>query len=357
MAHAGPPGAQRAGIDRVAVSAGRIPVVWSDTHRDHVPTLQAIDGVDHPHPEVRSRPRLIREALVEAGLAELIPAELSDDLLVDRVHAPAYRRFIHDACAALAKDEQLTPAGISADPSVLGSDRLAIRASFFAFGTDAPLMRGTYRAARSAVDVALTGATLVANGAPHVLALCRPPGHHAEHDRMGGFCYFNNAVIAAHALLHAGRVAILDVDYHHGNGSQHLTYDRGDILYASLHADPRWAYPGFSGTAVERGSGAGEGLNHNFPLWPGTTIDAYAGPLADACERIAAFAPARLIVSLGFDTHADDPIASFSLRSEDFGRIATEIAALDIPTLHVLEGGYALARLGESVVSYVGALS
>ena len=86
---------------------------------------------------------------------------------------------------------------------------------------------------------------------------------------MGGFCYFNNAVIAAHALLHAGRVAILDVDYHHGNGSQHLTYDRGDILYASLHADPRWAYPGFSGTAVERGSGAGEGLNHNFPLWPG----------------------------------------------------------------------------------------
>lgn len=174
---------------------------------------------------------------------------------------------------------------------------------------------------------------------------------------MGGFCYFNNAVIAAHELLSAGRVAILDVDYHHGNGSQHLTYDRPDILYVSLHADPRWAYPGFSGTAVERGSGEGEGFNLNYPLWPGTAVDDYAATLAGACERIAAFAPERLIVSLGFDTHADDPIASFALRSEDFARIAAEIAALGLPTLHVLEGGYALARLGECAVSYVGALT
>ena len=131
MAHAGPPGAQRARIDRVAVSAGRIPVVWSDAHRDHVPTLQAIDGVDHPHPEVRSRPRLIREALVAAGLADLIPADSCDDLLVDRVHAPAYRQFIEQACAELAEDEQLTPAGVSADPAVLGSDRLAMKGELF----------------------------------------------------------------------------------------------------------------------------------------------------------------------------------------------------------------------------------
>ena len=339
------------------MSDGRIPVVWSDAHVDHAPTLQAIDGVDYPHPEVPSRPRLIREALVEADLAELITADQFDDVVVDRVHAPAYRRFIDSACADLNADEQLVPAGVSADPSVLDSDSLAVRASYFAFGTDAPLMRATYRAARSAADVAVTGAALVSSGAPHVLALCRPPGHHAEHDRMGGFCYFNNAVIAAHELLAGGRVAILDVDYHHGNGSQHLTYDRRDILYVSLHADPRWAYPGFSGTAVERGSGEGEGFNHNYPLWPGTAIDDFAATLSNACERIAAFAPARLVVSLGFDIHADDPIASFALRSEDFARIGAEIAALDIPTLHVLEGGYALARLGESAVSYVGALT
>ena len=324
---------------------------------DHAPTQQAIDGVDYPHPEVPSRPRLIREALEAVGLADLAPAAPCNDLLVDRVHAPAYRAFIDEACAELDADEQLAPAGVSADSAVLESDSLAVRASYFAFGTDAPLMRATYRAARTAVDVAVTGAALVKSGAPHVFALCRPPGHHAEHDRMGGFCYFNNAVIAAHELLPAGRVAILDVDYHHGNGSQHLTYDRGDILYVSLHADPRWAYPGFSGTAAERGSGEGEGLNHNYPLWPGTSIDDYAATLADACERIAAFAPARLVVSLGFDTHADDPIASFALRSEDFARIGAEIDALDLPTLHVLEGGYALARLGECAMAYVGALT
>ena len=339
------------------MSGGRIPVVWSDAHVDHAPTLQAIDGVDYPHPEVPSRPRLIREALDAAGLADLVPAAPCDDLLVARVHAPAYRQFIDEACSELDADEQLAPAGVSADSAVLESDSLAVRASYFAFGTDAPLMRATYRAARSAVDVAVTGAALVKHGAPHAFALCRPPGHHAEHDRMGGFCYFNNAVIAAHELLSAGRVAILDVDYHHGNGSQHLTYDRGDILYASLHADPRWAYPGFSGTAAERGTGEGEGLNLNYSLWPGTAIDDYAATLAGACERIAAFAPAGLIVSLGFDTHADDPIASFALRSEDFGRIGAEIAALDLPTLHVLEGGYALARLGESAVAYVSALT
>ncbi len=339
------------------MSGRRIPVVWSDAHKDHAPTQQAIDGVDYPHPEVPSRPRLIREALEAAGLADLVPAAPCNDLLVDRVHAPAYRAFIDEACAELDADEQLAPAGVSADSAVLESDSLAVRASYFAFGTDAPLMRATYRAARSAVDVAVTGAALVKSGAPHVFALCRPPGHHAEHDRMGGFCYFNNAVIAAHKLLPAGRVAILDVDYHHGNGSQHLTYDRGDILYVSLHADPRWAYPGFSGTAAERGSGEGEGLNHNYPLWPGTTIDDYAATLADACERIAAFAPATLVVSLGFDTHADDPIASFALRSEDFARIGAEIDALDLPALHVLEGGYALARLGECAVAYVGALT
>ena len=326
-------------------------------HEGHAPQLQTVDGQVHDHPETPARPELIREALEAAGLVRLVAPVAHEDALLDAVHEPTYREFIRDTCAELEPGVSLTPTRVSLDPEVLQRSDPAERAAFYAFGQDAPLMQATYRAAREAVDVALTGADLVREGAADVFALCRPPGHHAEHDRMGGFCYFNNAVAAAHRLSGDGRVAILDVDYHHGNGSQHLTYDRGDILYASLHADPRWAYPGFSGTAVERGSGDGEGLNHNFPLWPGTTIDAYAGPLVDACERIAAFAPARLIVSLGFDTHADDPIASFSLRSEDFGRIATEIAALDIPTLHVLEGGYALARLGESVVSYVGALS
>ena len=174
----------------------------------------------------------------------------------------------------------------------------------------------------------------------------------------GGFCYFNNAVIAAHELLAAGRVAILDVDYHHGNGSQHLTYDRRDILYVSLHADPRWAYPGFSGTAVERGSGEGEGFNHNYPLWPGTAIDDYAATLSNACERIAALrsGAARGLTGVRHPRRRPHRVVCAAQPGLRAHRRAA-IAALDLPTLHVLEGGYALARLGESAVSYVGALT
>jgi len=335
---------------------GRVPVVWSDAHVHHAPTLQAISGVNHPHPEVPARPRVVFEALVAADVADVTPADTVVDAVIDRVHARAYREFVREACESLATDEQIIPEGVSTDPAVLMSDRWATRASFFAFGTDAPLMPETYTAARSAVDVATTGARLVGPNAPHVFALCRPPGHHAEYDRMGGFCYFNNAVIAAMELLPAGRVAILDVDYHHGNGTQHLTYDRDDILYVSLHADPQFAYPGFSGSKAERGIDAGEGFNHNFPLPPRTAIDVYEAVLIEACRRIADFSPARLVVSVGFDTHADDPIAMFALASGDFARVASPIAGLSIPTLHVLEGGYALERLGESAVSYVGSL-
>ena len=175
---------------------------------------------------------------------------------------------------------------------------------------------------------------------------------------MGGFCYFNNAVVAAHRLSGDGRVAILDVDYHHGNGSQHLTYTRDDILYVSLHADPRFAYPGFSGHANERGTRRRRlGFNLNLPLPPHMGIDAYMEVLDRGCEAIAEFDPRTLVVSLGFDTHREDPIAILGLYSEDFGRVAERIASLGTPRLHVLEGGYALDRLGESAVAYVQGLA
>ncbi|MBM4437628.1 MAG: histone deacetylase family protein [Actinobacteria bacterium] len=334
-----------------------IPLVWTDAHRAHAPTLQTIDGLSYPHPEVPERSRLIREALVSAGLARLVDPTPHADLVIDQLHAAEYRAFLRTACASIAEGVQVTPVGASRNPMVLDSDELEVQASYYAFGTDAPLMRATYGAARAAVDVALTGADLVAAGAPAVFALCRPPGHHAEHARMGGFCYLNNAAIAANACGRRGAVALLDIDYHHGNGSQHLFYDRADVYYLSLHADPSYAYPGFSGFEAERGAGAGEGYTRNFPLPPHTEIGAYLAALDAACELIAAYAPATLIVSVGFDTHREDPIAILGLRSEDFGPIGARIKALGLPTLHVLEGGYALLRLGESAVAYVqGAL-
>ena len=333
-----------------------IPLVWSDDHIDHAPSLQTVEGQTYPHPERPERAGLIRDALVGARLVDLAGAEPHADRTIDAVHAAEYRRFIRATCEQIPAGRQLTPAGGSRDPRVLTSDRLEERISFYAFGADAPLMRGTYRAARCAVDVALTGADLVADGTAQVFALCRPPGHHAEFARMGGFCYFDNAVIAAQRLVATGTVAILDIDYHHGNGSQHLTYARDDILYLSLHADPSYAYPGFSGRVDETGEGAGQGFNHNFPLPAHTGIDVYAETLDRACEIVARFQPSSLVVSIGFDTHEEDPIAIMRLRSEDFGCLAARIAQLALPTLHVLEGGYALERLGESAVAYMDGL-
>ena len=323
----------------------------------HAPVLQTVDGQVYDHPETPARPGLIREALQAAGVVRLVAPTAHEDGLLDAVHEPKYREFIRDTCAELKPGVNLTPTRVSLDPEVLKRSDPAERAAYYAFGQDAPLMQGTYRAAREAVDVALTGADLVREGAADVFALCRPPGHHAEHDRMGGFCYFNNAVAAANLLSGDGRVAILDVDYHHGNGSQHLTYTRDDILYVSLHADPRFAYPGFSGHANERGRGAGLGFNLNLRLPPHMRIDAYMDELDRGCEAIASFDPQALVVSLGFDTHREDPIAILGLYSEDFGRVAERIASLGIPRLHVLEGGYALDRLGESAVAYVQGLA
>ncbi len=333
-----------------------VPVVWSDGHVGHAPVLQTVDGQVYDHPETPARPGLIREALEEAGLARWVAPETHDDAALDAVHEAKYREFIRDTCAELDPEASVTAVGVSLDPGVLKRSDPAERAAFYSFGQDAPLMQATYGAAREAVDVALTGADLVRQGARDAFALCRPPGHHAEHDRMGGFCYFNNAVVAANLLSGDGRVAILDVDYHHGNGSQHLTYARDDILYVSLHADPRFAYPGFSGHANERGRGAGEGYNLNLPLPPHMGIDAYMDVLDRGCEAIAKFDPQALVVSLGFDTHREDPIAVLGLYSEDFGQVAERIASLGTPRLHVLEGGYALNRLGESAVAYVQGL-
>ena len=339
------------------ISLLQIPLVSSDIHTAHRPSLQTVDGREHRHPEVPDRVRVIERTLVRAKLAIPTKPAVHADMTIDAVHDPEYRRFIKNVCQEISEGDCLTPRGISLSRKALQSEDAAVRIGHYAFGQDAPLMRGTYRAAREACDIALTGLDHVRNGARHVFALCRPPGHHAEYARMGGFCYFNNAVVAAHSFSSQGRVAMLDLDYHHGNGSQNLTYERADILYVSLHADPAFAYPGFSGWQEEVGVGAGEGYNANFPLRAYLAIGEYLSSLEQACEVVVAFDPDLVIVSIGFDTHTEDPIAQLSLDSCDFGRIAACVDAMGLPTLHVLEGGYALDYLGESAMSYVQGLS
>ena len=215
------------------------------------------------------------------------------------------------------------------------------------------ISHGTWEAARAAADVALTGASQIKEGARAAFALCRPPGHHAARDLYGGYCFLNNAAIAAQYLRDAGaaRVAILDVDFHHGNGTQDIFYDRPDVLYISLHGDPAEAFPYFSGFADETGTGAGAGFTLNLPLPPGTKFGAWQDALRAALLRIENFRADALVVSLGVDTFAEDPISFFRLQSADFSTYGRMIGASALPTLFVLEGGYAVGEIGVNVVN------
>jgi len=195
--------------------------------------------------------------------------------------------------------------------------------------------------------LALIGADYIAkDGSDQLYALCRPPGHHAEHSSMQGYCYFNNAALAATALAEHGRVAILDIDYHHGNGTQGFFYDRSDVLYVSLHADPTEAYPYKSGFADETGEGEGEGFTRNFPLPKNTTPELYLTTLQQACATINEYAPDYLIISLGFDTYKGDPIAGLGIDEDDYVHIGEMLRNnLDYPMLIIQEGGYTVDKL------------
>ena len=184
-----------------------------------------------------------------------------------------------------------------------------MRLGWWCFETTTPLTHGTYDAARSSVDVALTAADHVLGGDPVVYGLCRPPGHHAARAAYGGYCFFNNAAIVANhvAASTGGKVSVLDVDYHHGNGTQQIFYGRDDVQFVSLHGDPTRAYPYLTGFRDERGDGKGGGATSNFPLPANTDDDAYLDALAAACGEIAAFGSDTIVVSLGLDTYFDDP--------------------------------------------------
>jgi acetoin utilization deacetylase AcuC-like enzyme len=199
----------------------------------------------------------------------------------------------------------------------------------------------------------LTAASLIANGEKSGFALCRPPGHHAGIDHYGGYCFLNNAAIATQYLRDFGlrKIAIIDVDYHHGNGTQNIFYHRGDVLYASIHADPDFDYPFLLGYADETGVGAGEGANLNLPLPANTGWDGWSAALDMALDAAKRFGPDAAVVSLGVDTYKGDPTSQFRLEGEHFIRIGEKIASLGLPTLFVMEGGYALAEIGMNTVN------
>jgi acetoin utilization deacetylase AcuC-like enzyme len=228
------------------------------------------------------------------------------------------------------------------------------RLSYYSFDGMTQIVAGTWTAAKAAADVAMTAAAAVASGSDRVLfGLCRPPGHHAATNYYGGYCFLNNAALAAQHLLDQGakRVAILDVDYHHGNGTQEIFYERADVLYVSIHADPLTDFPYFLGYADETGRGAGAGCNLNLPLPQGTDWLRWSGALDHAKLTIAAYRPDALIVSLGVDTFERDELSSFRLTTEDFLRMGASLRTLALPTVILMEGGYGYQHIGVNTVN------
>ncbi len=331
--------------------------VYTDDHRLQDGKSELIDGKLVPCFEMPKRADIILARVRAAKLGEVMPPEDFGLDPVRRVHKANFVEFLR-----IAWDEWVKAHGAydalpiswmargmrSIEPEVIDG-----RLGYYSFDAGTPITAGTWRAAAAAANVALTGRRLVAAGERAAFALCRPPGHHAGSDTYGGYCFLNNAAIAAQAFRDGGaaRVAVLDVDYHHGNGTQEIFYGRGDVLTVSIHADPKQEYPFFLGHADETGAGAGAGFHLNLPLRWGSAWDKYRPALQTAISRIRGFGADALVVSLGLDTFAEDPISKFKLRHDDYPEMGGMIAALRLPTLFVMEGGYAVEALGINTVN------
>lgn len=336
--------------------------IFSPVQLAHNPRHEISDGMLKPAVEIPARAEIVQARILETGLGDLIaPEEFGIDPLA-RVHAGDYLAFLETFWVRWTNAGRTGEAfpfvwpvrQLRANPVPDYIDGLLGRYSFDA-GT--PLGEETWSAARASADSALTAAKLVAGGERSAFALCRPPGHHAHSDFYGGYCFLNNAAIAAQWLRDAGaeRVAILDVDYHHGNGTQAIFYDRSDVFFLSIHADPAEEYPYFLGHADETGRGAGEGFNANFPLPLGTSWEGWSAALNQSLGRISDFSPDILVVSLGLDAFERDPISKFRLKSDDFSRLGARLARLGVPTVFVMEGGYAVEALGINCVNVLAA--
>lgn len=338
-----------------------ISVVTNDDHRSHDPEFDVYSGTMVGRFEVPQRVDRIVQALDGGPFSKVAPTSHGLQPIL-RVHNPElvdflstawkdYVTILPDAQAVIA--ETFIHAGLFEGMQVgrAPTTNAYGRLGWFCFDTATPLSEGSWPAALASVDIALSGVDRVLAGEKVVYSLCRPPGHHATRSAFGGFCLLNNAAVAAQALIDAGatRVTVLDVDAHHGNGTQQIFYQRGDVQFVSIHMDPDHNYPWFVGRADERGEGKGAGANLNLPLPLGTRGDHFQTDLAMGIDAISAFDPDYVVVSLGVDPAEGDPTAGLSLSTADFVEVGKTLASIDRPLLIVQEGGYQLHRIGADV--------
>jgi acetoin utilization deacetylase AcuC-like enzyme len=343
-------------------------VVYTPAHLLHDPHVEFETSQAHSPFEHIGRAEAIRETLAaDARFEFLLPTEWGT-APIEAVHNPGLVTFLSEGWALYAADHpdvrEVVPdvfyRPALRDKMSPGREPTAIngRVGYWCFETTTPLTETTYQAALGAVDTALTTTQLVLAGEGSAYGLCRPPGHHATADLYGGYCFFNNAAVAAHhvASTTGAKVTILDVDYHHGNGTQQIFYDRDDVQYVSLHGDPARAYPYSVGFADETGTGRGLGHNVNVPMPLRADDDQYVNALADACERITAFGPSLLIVSLGLDTYITDPICDLAVTTGGMRRSGEVVRQLALPTVVLQEGGYDVSALGANVEAWLSGL-
>jgi acetoin utilization deacetylase AcuC-like enzyme len=336
-------------------------IFFSEAHRRHTPLFEVFDGgLRVPYLETPNRANRIADALRGVGWTEFCePLDVGLEPIL-AVHDREYLDFLASAWtewldSAPQDPSTLIPATFALRRAARRPKSLLGRAGYHIMDLSACIMEGTYSAARASAHCALSAARAVVEEERPAFALCRPPGHHAGRDYAGGYCFMNNAAVAAQWLSSKGRVAVLDIDYHAGNGTQDIFYERDDVLTLSIHADPDFEYPHFAGFADERGRGRGLGFHHNFPLPRGTGDAEYLQTLNQALHLIRAFKPRALVVSAGMDIYADDPLGTFTVSAQGIGEIGNRIASLELPTVIVMEGGYANEALGRNILTFLSA--
>jgi acetoin utilization deacetylase AcuC-like enzyme len=345
----------------LAARAEAVRVFLDERQQGHDPQTFLSAGRLRPSPEQPERIARLRAGAEAAGLTPEPPADHGVGPLA-AIHSAEYLHFLQ---TIHARWSALDGAGPEVVPNVHPDRRESSypsspvgQAGWHQADTACPIGAQTWDAAYWSAQCALSAAAAVGEGAACAYALCRPPGHHAFADLAGGFCFLNNAAIAAQALRARGlRVAVLDVDVHHGNGTQGIFYNRADVLTVSVHADPSGFYPFYWGHAQERGAGAGLGANLNLPLPRGAGDDAFLAALETALARIAAFGTEALVVALGLDAHENDPFRGLAVTTPGFARIAAAIAATGLPLVLVQEGGYLSEDLSRNLTSFLEGLS
>ncbi len=299
----------------------------------------------------------LRDAILPLNIFGTVPPRHFSEDVIGAVHDRHFVNYLKLVCTKLETGRPVYPDTFPIRRPDRRPRDLPVQAGYYCIDSCTPLYRNAYLAAKASVDVAMTAAEEVLAGTPVAYALCRPPGHHAERKVYGGFCYFNNAAIAAHQLSRHGRTAVLDIDFHHGNGTQDIFYARSDVLTVSIHGHPDYSFPYFSGFSTETGEGAGLGFNQNFPLPPETDDAGYLKTLEKALSRIDRFRPDFLVVSLGLDVLKGDPTGTFVLSLEGMRGIAQRLPRRNIPMLIVQEGGYNLRNLKRGAVAFFRSLA